>query len=663
MTHIALRVRPAPGPLGAAVRMAARRWEALGETRAAVWVALVAALGAINGVASDFTLDDEGVIVKNPLVHHFSALWQSFGQPYWPEATKAGQYRPLAIGSFALDWFLSGGSSHWMHAVNILWHVAMCVLVWRLLRDIMPTGGALVGALYFALQPVHVEAIANTVGRCDVMAATFVVAGVLAHRRGHWAAVPFYAAALASKEMGIVMLGLVAANDLLIGGVGKASAVPVAASGWAARTLPLHVPSGQIPLQGRALWRQRWPLYLGYLGVAGLYGVALAVVFRHRPFVESAPAWYHASTVDRWLTEARVVPEYVRLMIAPFELRIEYSPRAIDLARSINVLVALGFALIAVSACCVVYCWRRAPAISFGLAWFAIAVSPVSNVLFASGVVLAERTLYLPSVGAAIVAGWLAAALAARLAAAGRRRRRRRIFAWRRLRLWRAWRVVGALSTIGLSAFAVRSWTRTAVWHDDKRLLLKSLELEPDSYRTHVRAAIILDQRHDWAGAERELAIARTLYPEDANVYEAAAMVADRQNEFGLADRLYDSANQIMPGQYDVYIKQARLRFRSQNYAGAIQSARAAYLTSRDSVGALNILTGAAQRLGDIASADWAFRRGLADHPRDTALHRQYSWMLAATGDTAASRREAERAAAGVGGPGSGVRGNKPQGQ
>lgn len=202
MTHIALRVRPAPGPLGAAVRMAARRWEALGEARAAVWVALVAGLGAINGVAGDFTLDDEGVIVKNPLVHHLSALWRSFGQPYWPEATKAGQYRPLAIGSFALDWFLSGGSSHWMHAVNILWHVAMCVLVWRLLRDIMPTGGALVGALYFALQPVHVEAIANTVGRCDVMAATFVVAGVLAHRRGHWTAVPFYAAALASKEWG-----------------------------------------------------------------------------------------------------------------------------------------------------------------------------------------------------------------------------------------------------------------------------------------------------------------------------------------------------------------------------------------------------------------------------------------------------------------------------
>lgn len=613
----------------------ARRWAALGEWRAAVVVGLIGALGAINGIANDFTLDDDGVIVKNPLVHHIAALWQAFGQPYWPASTGAGQYRPLAIASFALDWVASGGSPHWMHAVNILWHVATCVLVWRLLRDLLSPGGALAGALYFALQPVHVEAIANTVGRCDIMAAAFVVAGVLAHRRGRWIAVPLYAAALASKEMGVVMLGLVAANDLLVGGVADDRRVAVSGPTAGAPEIPLH---------GAALWRRRWRLYAGYLAVAAGYALTLAVVFRHRPFVEAAPAWYRASTMDRWLTEARVIPEYVRLMVAPFDLRIEYSPRAIDLAHSVNALVALGLGLLVLGVLCVVYSWRRAPAVAMGLAWFAIAVSPVSNIVFASGVVLAERTLYLPSVGAAILVGWLAAALAARLASAGRHRRRRRIFAWDGSRVWRAWGIVGVLGACMLSAFAVRSWTRTAVWHDAKRLLLKSLELEADSYRTHVRAAIILDERHDWAGAERELAIARTLYPEDAHVYEAAAMVADMQSQFATADRLYDSASLIMPGQYEVYIKQARLRFRFGHYAGAVQSARAAYLAARDSVVALNVLTGAAQRLGDLQSAEWAFQRGLADHPGDTALHRQYSWMLAAKGDTAASRREAQRA-------------------
>jgi Tfp pilus assembly protein PilF len=610
-----------------------------GEWRAALIVALVSGLAYINAVANEFTLDDDTVIVKNPLAHHLSAIWRAFAHPYWPENTPAGQYRPLSIIGFAVDWVVSGGSAHWMHLINVAWHVVACVLVWRLLRDLLTPGGALAGALYFALQPIHVEAIANTVGRCDVMAAAFVVAGVLAHRRGLWLAVPLYAAALASKESGAVMLGLVVANDLIIGGVTRDRWVGTAASG--ATTPPL------IPLQGRALWQERWPLYAGYLGVAALYALALAIVFRHRPLVDIAPTWFHTSVIERWLTEARVVPEYVRLMIAPFDLRIEYSPRVIDVARTVTAPVAVGLGLVALSVLCLVHAWRRAPVAAFGLSWFAISISPVSNILFASGVVLAERTLYLPSVGTAVLIGWIAVTLVARLAAAAEANSTRRVMASTGWSVSRGWRVVGLLGSLALVAFAVRSWTRTAVWHDDKRLLLMTLELEPDSYRTHVRAALILDHRKDWQGAEREFAIARTLYPEDPYVYEGAAMVADMHDQFSLADRLYDSASHVMPGLFEVYIKQARLRYRAGDYAGAIQTARTAYMLSRDSLEALNVITGSAQRIGDFSSADWAFRRGLADHPRDSALHRQYSWMLAARGDTAASRREAARAAGG----------------
>ena len=192
-----------------------------------------------------------------------------------------------------------------------------------------------------------------------------------------------------------------------------------------------------------------------------------------------------------------------------------------------------------------------------------------------------------------------------------------------------------------LSAFAVRSWTRTSQWHDDKRLILASLRGEPESYRTHVRAGLILAYRKDWEGAERQYVMARSLYGSDPQVFELAAMVADDQDHYADAERLYDSANLVMPGSFDVNVRLARLRFRSGDFAGAIQAARTAYLIDRDSVAVLDMVTGAAQRINDFASAEWAFRRGLSDHPRDASLHQQYSWMLAAKGDTAASRREA----------------------
>jgi len=592
-----------------------------GEWRAAAIVAVVAALGYANAVANWFTLDDDTVIVKNEMVRHLSGVWRAFAHPYWPEFTPAGQYRPLAIASFAVDWAVSGGSAHWMHLVNVAWHVLACVLVWRLLRDVVSRGGALAGALFFAVHPVHVEAIANTVGRCDVMAAAFVVGAVLVHRRGSWLAVPLYAAALASKESGVVFIALAAANDLILGALEPSR-------GGAAGTL--------VACRGRALWRRRWPLYAGYLGVAAAYAVTLAIVFRNRPLVDIAPSWFRATPVDRWLTEARVVPEYVRLMVAPFTLRIEYSPQVIDVAHHLSALVVAGLALSAIAVTCLVYAWRRAPVAAWGLAWFGIAVSPVSNILFASGVVLAERTLYLPSVGAAIVvawaaqevARWVAAQPAARYPAPGLHRLA----------------AGGGLAVLML--FAARTWTRTAIWHDDKRLLINTMLTESESYRTHLRAALILGNRKDWAGAQREYAIARTLYPEDPYVYEAAAMVADGQDQFALADRLYDSASAVLPGVGVIYLRQARLRFRAGDYAGAIRSARTAYLASPDSVVALNVLTGAAQHLNDFASAEWAFRRGLADHPGNAALHQQYSWMLAAKGDTVGSRREASAASA-----------------
>jgi protein O-mannosyl-transferase len=595
------------------------------EWHAAVIVAVVGGLAYANAIANRFTLDDDTVIAKNDLVRHLSSVWRAFALPYWPVITPAGQYRPLAIASFAVDWAVSGGSPHWMHFVNVMWHVLACVLVWRLLRELVTSGPALAAALFFALHPVHVEAVANTVGRCEIMAAVFVVGAVLAHRRGSWLAVLLYAAALASKESGAVFLGLAVANDLLLGTEHSASR-DVAPT-----------PAG---IRGVALLRRRWPLYAGYFGVAAAYAGTLEMVFRHRALVDISPTWFRASVVDRWLTEARVVPEYLRLMIAPYTLRMEYSPRVIDVAHHLSPLVAAGMVVTGAIVVAFVYAWRRAPAAAFGLAWFGIAVSPVSNILFASGVVLAERTLYLPSAGAAIVAGWAAQEVMRRLDSrpADRPAGHRSPMGIHGLAMG------GAL--VMLMTFAVRTWTRTTVWHDDKRLLVDAMLTESESYRTHLWAAEILGKHGDVAGAQREYAMARTLYPEDPHVYEAAAMIADAQNQYALADRLYDSASTIVPGIAVVYLRQARLRFRAGDYAGSVHSARMAYLASPDSVAALNVLTGAAQQIGDFADAEWAFRRGLADHPGSANLHQQYSWMLAAKGDTAGSRREAAAASA-----------------
>src|SRR6266487_2159161 len=148
--------------------------------------AVVAYLGALwNG----FAVDDVPIIVLNPLVAHASGMWRAFAAPYWPPDLGGHMYRPLVIAGFALDWLL--GSTAWFHAVNLAWHAAASVAVAALARRWTDSTGALVAGLLFAVHPLHVEAVANVVGRAELMAALFTLLAVyaaLVHERVAWSA-------------------------------------------------------------------------------------------------------------------------------------------------------------------------------------------------------------------------------------------------------------------------------------------------------------------------------------------------------------------------------------------------------------------------------------------------------------------------------------------
>src|SRR5207247_756404 len=106
---------------------------------------------------------------------------------------------------------------------------------------------------------------------------------------------------------------------------------------------------------------------------------------------------------------------------------------------------------------------------AYGLAWMALAYAPVANFLFPIGVVVAERTQYLPSVGLALAVAGLA----------------------RNLRGRALGLVVGAMAVAG----GARTALRVPVWRSNMSLTLSILE---DSLRSYVgpmiMATLYLDQ-------------------------------------------------------------------------------------------------------------------------------------------------------------------------
>ncbi len=165
-----------------------------------ITVALCAVVVYLGALWNKFALDDLPIIVVNPLVTQPSGLWRAFAAPYWTPELGGHMYRPLVIAGFALDALVDG--TLWFHAVNLLWHAGAAVAVAALARRWIDTPGGLVAGLLFAVHPVHVEAVANVVGRAELMAAVFVVLAVYAALgRAHagWSAAAL-AFGLLSKE-------------------------------------------------------------------------------------------------------------------------------------------------------------------------------------------------------------------------------------------------------------------------------------------------------------------------------------------------------------------------------------------------------------------------------------------------------------------------------
>jgi protein O-mannosyl-transferase len=485
-------------------------------------VALAALVPYIPALWNGFAMDDLYIIVWNPLVHSLRGVGGAFASPYWPPDLGGQMYRPLPVATFALDWTIARGHAALFHAMNLLWHAGVSVIVASLaLRSPAPDGRggqgerttALAAALVFAVHPVHVEAVANVIGLSELMAAAGVCLAV-------------YAAVV---RQDVVWSGAA----LVVGLLSKENAVVAPALIiWAWMVGP--------PLVPRPQPRRIIAFVASWVVIGGAYlavrGIVLAPYARLHA---TAPVFLGESPFAGRLTALAALADVVRLLVFPLTLRVDYSPAERTIVRSIlDGRFVLGLACLALWAGLLVLAWRRQRRLeAFGLGWLAIAFLPVSNLLFSTGVLLAERTLYLPSVGLALAAG----AALARLPA-------------QRLRV--------ALALIVLAG-GIRTAVRTPVWHDDFAVTQSILVDSPDSYRGPARMAAIYQSHRQPAQALAALRQAAQIYDRDPTLFVAAADAAITLGRPRLADTLLLRAEQLCfrcPGAYRTQALAARSR-------------------------------------------------------------------------------------------------------
>jgi tetratricopeptide (TPR) repeat protein len=479
--------------------------------RSTLFLVLLLAAGGLavyaNSLGGAFCYDENIVILGNDHVQKDGQLGAILTGTYW--GTAAGRqnvaswgYRPLTILSYYATRKIAGNDPFWYHFVNVILHAAVGILLllW-LLRLEVPTRLAAAASALFVLHAVHTEAVAQIVGRAELIAALFMLlalivnertrTGSLRRRLGTAAlAAPLVFAGLLGKEDALAFIPAALAADLLVEGRGE--------------TLRGAV---------RRIVGERWAVYLVYL----LPALAFLAV-RHVLFGHALPT-FDVHVVDnplaampaalRPLGAVAVFGKALQLLVLPVHLSADYGYAQIPVERFYAMpAFYVGFLLLAGVTALVLRFRKAVPEVFFGWTLFILCYLPVSNALFLIHTILGERILYIPSMGfcvaLAAVPGraWSSSRPAARAAALS---------------------LLGAL----LVFHAVRTPLRNADWKDDLTLFEKTAQVSDRSVRVLNNHGNVLLLRGDLDGAEASYRKALALFPayDDAAVNLAALLI------------------------------------------------------------------------------------------------------------------------------------------
>lgn len=420
-----------------------------------IWPALAGLTGvaaSIAGLRNQYAQDDIAIIWKNGAVHSWRGIGALFTTPYWPPPFLGALYRPFASVSFVLQWIVGDGSPLVFRIVSYLLYAAACAAVFHLARITVPAAVAFCVAALFAAHPVHVEAVAMAVNQSELWVGLLCCIAVVRYVRARAKGAPLspgnqailvglYLAGCLFKETALVLPGLLVAAEVLLVRTGGSIRARIA--------------------QGR-------PLLLWMMLVAvAFFWVRIEVLSGNLLGTPVAEGMLGLTRGERALTMLAVVPEWVRLLYWPAHLRADYSPGEIVGQTAWGPMQTLGLVILLAAAGAAVAAWRRAPAITFGLAWCAIGLFPVHNVFVPTGIVLAERTLFLPSIGAMIALGGVVTPVLSSVRVPIRR-------------------LIALTAAVLVAVGVYRSNLRQRVWMDQFTLWYHTANVDaPKSFRAH----------------------------------------------------------------------------------------------------------------------------------------------------------------------------------
>jgi tetratricopeptide (TPR) repeat protein len=520
----------------------------VGTTRALPVLSFVALLCLLVVVAyapvrhGGFVFDDHALIETNTIVERGSPT-EIFSTGYRAGARSADQqlYRPLVIWSFALERQFVGASVGFSHGVNVALHLLVSLTLFVLIRRLgLNDLVAATATLLFGLHPVHVEAVANLVGRAELLAALFsllalwcwthtgplTLGGPAESPAGGRRRVALYGAALClflalcSKEVAFATPGLMVALEL-----------------WMRRDV------------GSRGWVRAAVLAPCVLALVLYFVLRVAALETLVPLQQVQPAenlLVSLGGVERLATSIGLVARYAALLVYPIGLSADYSGPVIDIETqlisvrpmigSLLLLLVVGYALRPLRGRARQASRREnAGRVSYAALLLLLPYAVVGNLFFNVGAVLAERLIYLPSVGFCVLASLALVRLPGDAKSVDARKRTRPNLV-----------AVGILVVL-VAAYGSRTWSRCLDWRNDETLFRAAVVEQPRSPRAHYFLGKIHADRDEVIEATTHLDEASRLDPSFASPRFEKGVLLGRLRRFDEAETSFREAIGLIP--------------------------------------------------------------------------------------------------------------------
>lgn len=340
----------------------------------AVIMALVV-LTYSNSIMNGFSFDDPPLLLKNQAVHGFS--WVNLREIF--TAVPNGlEYLPLRDLSYMLDFELWGLDPAGFHLSNLVYYLMCCGLMYAFLHKLLsgwvksPLIIAFLATALFAVHPVHVEAVSGISQRKDVLSGIFFFLSLYCFvlykdRRGlslYVLSFLLFLMALLAKSTVVILPLLILLIDLFRPGHDEKLTAKLL------RTLP-------------------------YIAVGIAYSLGQGMIIEKAGLINQAFYGFGSGYTIRIYSSFKAIFYYLKLLLVPYPLYL-FHPFFVSSTMDIKVIAGIAGLLTTLGA--TVYLRKKNPVLSFGIMWYLVSLVPVIG-LIPSGTIIAERYLFIPSVG------------------------------------------------------------------------------------------------------------------------------------------------------------------------------------------------------------------------------------------------------------------------